>query len=320
MQCGDVSMVLQAMLSLACCCHCCSCVMGPSAFERHAGAGSSKKWKASCRVADPESQQHGRPVVTWLQQQGYEQTAGERAAAAAGDEDSLAAAAAAGLTAAVRRGAGKQQQQHYVDVQQRWKLLRRLKLLLSGVPLMHLAVDSGSTDSEIQQRTGSSNSTDTLHGASLDGSSQAAAAAAASYGGWLPSSSQSCLQGTDLPLQLPASCFSEAWQLPSSTYFVLPAVQAALKVKSSSGTTAGSTGGKAVQQQRGAGPGGARVQGSVAAYGPGGGGGGRAKRARVLKDGALTLIPYGHDESLLWMQRVHSFIAAARWEECRNVA
>ncbi len=37
-----------------------------------------------------------------------------------------------------------------------------------------------------------------------------------------------------------------------------------------------------------------------------------AKRARILKEGALTLILYGADEALRWQLRVSSFLHAVR--------
>jgi hypothetical protein len=40
-------------------------VMGTSAFERHAGAANAKKWRSSCKVADPSSRYYGRPVLHW---------------------------------------------------------------------------------------------------------------------------------------------------------------------------------------------------------------------------------------------------------------
>jgi hypothetical protein len=39
----------------------------------------------------------------------------------------------------------------------------------------------------------------------------------------------------------------------------------------------------------------------------------KQRRARVLKPGQLSLIVYGQDERLLWLQRVSSFLADARW-------
>ena len=39
---------------------------------------------------------------------------------------------------------------------------------------------------------------------------------------------------------------------------------------------------------------------------------GAARRARILKEGSLTLIVYGADESLKWQMRVSSFLHAVR--------
>ncbi len=38
----------------------------------------------------------------------------------------------------------------------------------------------------------------------------------------------------------------------------------------------------------------------------------RFKRARVLREGALSMILYGFDEKLLWAKRVGTFIRAMR--------
>ncbi len=47
----------------------------------------------------------------------------------------------------------------------------------------------------------------------------------------------------------------------------------------------------------------------------------RQRRARILRDGELTLIKHGEDEKMLWMQRVHGFIGRTRWVagECAEV-
>jgi hypothetical protein len=110
-----------------------------------------------------------------------------------------------------------------------------------------------------------------------------------------------------LPVVLPSGCFNECWQLPCSTYPNLPAVEAAAS-KGNSSSLSPSAALKAAQDKLNTAAGAA---GSIR-IGPDGLPAMRGKRARILKDGSLTLIPYGHDENMLWLQRVHSFIGAVR--------
>jgi hypothetical protein len=272
--------------------------MGPSPFERHAGAGSSKKWKASCRVADPDSQSFGRPVIAWLQQHGYEQGTEDKAAAAeAGLNAALAAAAAAlgvdvgggGSITSGSKGEGRKQQQLQVQQQQRQQQLRQMRLLLAGMPLLQLPESFTSCPASAAAAA--------ERGTMDDGLSTDAAAADASA---TPSF---------FPVVLPPGCFNHSWQLLGSAYPNLPAVEAALKANSNSSSVSPSAALKAVQDKLNAAAG---ATGSSRIVGTDGLPPMRGKRARILKDGSLTLIPYGHDENMLWLQRVHSFIGAVR--------
>jgi hypothetical protein len=265
------------------------CVMGPSAFERHAGAGSSKKWKASCRVADPDSQTFGRPVIAWLQQHGYEQVEKAPAAAAGAGSNAALAAAAAALGVDVGaggsnagKGEGRKQQQLRVQ-QQRQQQLRQMRLLLAGIPMLQLS------ESVMISPASAAAATDNVLSLSATAGGDVSAIPA-------------------LPVVLPSGCFNESWQLPGSNYSNLPAVEAALRDNSSSSLSP-SAALKAAQDKLNTAAGAA---GSSSRIGPDGLPAMRGKRARILKDGSLTLIPYGHDENMLWLQRVHSFIGAVR--------
>jgi hypothetical protein len=264
-------------------------VMAPSPFERHAGAGSSKKWKASCRVADPGSQSFGRPVIAWLQQNGYEQGADDKAAAAAevGPNAALAAAAAAlGVEVGASGGSGSSSKgkQRLRVQQQQQQQVRQMRLLLAGMPLLQLPGRICADTSTAAER-------DTTPDDPPSGSAADVAGAAA------------------LPAVLPGGCFGASWQLPGSAYHSLPAVEQAASKGSSNSSSAASPSAalKAAQEKLAA----AGAAGS-SRVGPDGLAPMRGKRARILKDGSLTLIPYGHDENMLWLQRVHSFIGAVR--------
>jgi hypothetical protein len=205
------------------------------------------------------------------------------------DVGSVAAAAAAGSS----KAEGRQQ----VRLQQRQQQLQQLRLMLAGMPLLQLANKSDTAAAAVAGAEGGSSD-----------SAQPAAAAAAANG----------LEAADLPVQLPSGCFSASWQLPGSVYANLPAVEATLKGSSSSSTAQ-----KAAHQKPANAAAGNRGTGSSTAAAAGGGVWAdglppmRSKRARILKDGSLTLIPYGHDENILWLQRVHSFIGAVRCGLCQ---
>eukprot|EP00775_Hariotina_reticulata_P005832 gene5832-6073_t len=184
------------------------------------GAGSSKKWKASCRVDDSSSSLAGRPVLLWLQQQGYEATSSERSSAAGVGSAGRPSRTAAGVAWTDHR---------WLELQlQKEQLCRHLKLLVQGVAPLQPALLRP-------------------HGSKAPGASSkhhgAAGVATGSDCDQLGSETQVCLEA----------------QLP----FHLPEAKA-------------------------------------------------AKRARILRDGELTLIPYGHDESQLWLKRVATFIASVR--------
>lgn len=214
----------------------------------------------------------------------------------------LAAAAAAlgvdvesGVTAG--GGSSKADSRQQAWVQQRQQQLRQLRLLLAGMPLLQLASSSNAAGTAAAPAAA-------IEGTSPDSAAPAAAAA-------------SDLAAADLPVSLPSGRFNACWQLPSSTYPNLPAIEAALKGSSGNSSSLGTTPKAAQHKAAGAGAAGSRVHGSAAAGGAvwpqqDGLPAMRAKRARILKDGSLTLIPYGHDESMLWLQRVHSFIGAVR--------
>jgi hypothetical protein len=193
-------------------------------------------------------------------------------------------------------------------MQQRQQQLRKMRLLLTGVPLLQLtgtATPAAARD--------------------VNASDHAASPAVAA-----PAASNNSIQAAAhlvLPHQLPANCFSAAWQLPSSIYPNLPAVEATLKSSSSNNSAGiGSASVLNAAQHNTAGAAGAGRMRSSSAAAAGGNAAleglppMRGKRARILKDGSLTLIPYGHDESMLWLRRVHTFIGAVRcgagWWSC----
>jgi hypothetical protein len=108
-----------------------------------------------------------------------------------------------------------------------------------------------------------------------------------------------------LPVRLaPESTFGAAWQLPASCYSLLVPQHAAATATRGKGTYATASAAAAAAGQA--------VWSGVGVPVSGLGSPVRGKRARVLKDGQLTMIPYGQSEAELWGQRVHSFLGAVR--------
>lgn len=243
-------------------------IMTPSQFERHAGAGSSKKWKSSCRVADPACDLCGRPVLAWLLQHGYEQTAGAAAAAGGG-------------------GTGLSQQKSLLLLQQQ-QLLLQLKLLIKDMPPLQLHLLPSSIEC-----TADDFDTHSWH---ID---------------------MDLTANLEPGVKVPGSCHSPVWQLPSSYYQHLPAAVALHGDTAHSSKASNPS--KDAQNSPPPAATDAAAQSTVhqqkmslSRQAPLGAGGVKVKRARVLRDGALTVIPYGHDENQLWLQRVHTFIGAVR--------
>jgi hypothetical protein len=107
--------------------------------------------------------------------------------------------------------------------------------------------------------------------------------------------------GVVLPAQLPPQgTFGAAWQLPASCYSHL-----LLQPPEAGAATAARDRGQGTSAA-------AAAAGLLGAVGSSGVGGRGSKRARVLKDGVLTMIPYGQTEAELWGKRVHGFLGAVR--------
>jgi hypothetical protein len=271
-------------------------------------------------------------VQLWLQQEGYEPAAGLKppSAAAAGGASSRPADRF-GLGKA-GRGAKQQQQQQQVAV------LRGMRLLLRGVAVWDLNLPPapvGCTAGEAVQPVGEA--VQLPEGGAVQpearegsqGITEAAAAAAAAGGGeYLQQTEQALVLGPKaqpdssmavqlsnvlsavLPVRLaPESTFGAAWQLPASCYSLLQPASAAAaaaaaskgRVPSSSTAAAAAAGGWAQGMWQG---GSTPMLSSRTVP--------QKKRARVLRDGELTLIPYGQSEAELWGRRVHSFLGAVR--------
>lgn len=169
---------------------------------------------------------------------------------------------------------------------QKREVLQRLRLLITGVPLLGSATamdGAANGGSDPMQANGGGS------GGGADDGLDAAACAAAVAPDWLAA--------VGLPSRLPEHSYGAAWQLPRSVFAHLPAVSVLLAAVPTIGSTALA---KKPPSTAAAAPADAAM--TVM----------RIKRARVLRDGELTLIPYGHDESQLWLQRVHTFIGATR--------
>jgi hypothetical protein len=213
-------------------------------------------------------------VQNWLQEHGYEPPAGE--------SRPPSAAAAGGSGGGGGGGAGSRASLALLLRQQQPELLHSLRLLMPGVPLIRLELPGAGADDD--------------EGAEDDHAAAAAAAA----------------DGVSLPLQLGSDgCFGVAWQLAAEHYEHLPAAVAALEAAAAAakqGLRRSASVASAGGSKKAAGA------GAVGA-GPADGLGfssGRGKRARVLREGALTMIPYEYDEASLWLKRVHTFLGAVR--------
>jgi hypothetical protein len=269
-------------------------------------------------------------VQLWLQQEGYEPAAGFKtpSAAAAGGGGSNRLPDRQGLGKAGR--GFKQQQQQQVAV------LRGMRLLLKGVAVWGLnlpAFEVDNTAGEAVQLAGEAvqpvsgavqSDTSNTAGEGRQATTEAAAAAAegvqqteqahvlgpeAASGSSNTAVQLPSVLHTVLPVHLaPESTYGAAWQLPATCYSLLQPASAAAAAAARG--KASSTNAAAAAAAGGWGHGMWAGGGSIALLGSGTVP--QKKRARVLRDGELTLIPYGQSEAELWGRRVHSFLGAVR--------
>jgi hypothetical protein len=221
-------------------------------------------------------------VQLWLQQEGYEATSSGRPSAGGPSR----AGRPAGNSWSVPRQL--EQQQH------KGQLLRRLKLLVQGIAPLQPALLTPIINSR------------SSHSSKTQSAFQKSPGVAGVAGGDCDPQelSRSVLLEAQLPLQLPDGVYGAMWQLPGSCWQSVTATATGAG-KSSKGGSSRGMGAAAAGTPGPALPPPPRPNGSND-------GSKTAKRARILRDGELTLIPYGHDESQLWLKRVATFIASVR--------
>jgi len=309
---------------------------------RACGVDSTFSLSLPHRVSDPASDLEGRSVQLWLQQQGFEPATSERPAAA------TAAAGVKPLSAGAKHALSTKQQQQQQQQQQQAEVLRGLRLLMRGVVVCDLNTTAAANQADVTAAAAAAGDVDSTT-AVAEAAAAAACTSAATAGNGDPDappateSSQQQQQQQDDILQvqecaaadqaaataaagttgtaslsaLPAQCapestFGAAWQLPATYYtLLLPTAANTAAAGTSSRHAAAAAGRLSAGFSRGTGKGSAGGLVQEAGF-SGGAVLPKGKRARVLRDGQLTLIPYGLSEAELWGKRVHGFLGAVR--------